>query len=333
MSFPMSMPISMQSRPKKVVVVGAGLAGLTAARRLADAGHEVVVFDKGRSPGGRLATRRIGSATLDHGAQFFTIRGDSFASMIAPHLASGLVYEWCRGFNADGDGYPRYAAHGGMNALAKALAVGLDVRTSALVFAVRPAAVGSSYRWDVSLDSGTSVPTDALVVTCPVPQSYSLLTSASDAVELPIELIRTSYERTIALLITLDRPSALSVPGGLQNPTDSLSFVTDNHVKGISASPALTIHANASWSEAHWDDEQALLDESLRALGAPFIGGADVLAGQVKKWRFATPRTIWPEPCWEDPAGALTLAGDAFAGPKMEGAAMSGLAAAEALLT
>ncbi len=328
----MSLPSSRPSRPKNIVVIGAGLAGLTAARRLADAGHDVVVFDKGLSPGGRLATRRIGSATLDHGAQFFTIRGDSFASIIAPHLASGLVYEWCRGFTADGDGYPRYAAHGGMNTLAKALAVGLDVRTSALVFAVRPAAVGSSYRWDVSLDNGASVRADALVVTCPVPQSYSLLASAAGTVELPIDLIRTPYERTIALLVTLDRASALSVPGGVQNPTDSLSFVTDNQIKGISASPALTIHANASWSEAHWDDDQVLLGESLRALGAPFIGNADVLTGQVKKWRFATPRTIWPQPCWEHPGGALTLAGDAFAGPKMEGAAMSGLAAAHALL-
>jgi renalase len=329
----MSLPMSTPSRPKKIVVVGAGLAGLTAGRRLADAGHEVIVFDKGMSPGGRLATRRIGSATLDHGAQFFTIRGDAFASMIAPHLASGLVYEWCRGFTADGDGYPRYAVRGGMNALAKALAVGLDVRTSAMVFAVRPATVDSPYRWEVTLDNGASVRADALVVTCPVPQSYSLLTSASDTIELPIELIRTPYERTIGLLVTLDSASSLSVPGGVQNPTDSLSFVTDNQLKGISASPALTIHANASWSEAHWDDDQELLGESLRALGAPFIGTAEVLAGQVKKWRFATPRTIWPDPCWEAPGGALTLAGDAFAGPKMEGAAMSGLAAAQALLT
>ena len=51
----------------RVVVIGAGLAGLIAAQQLRNSGHDVVVLDKGKSPGGRLATRRIGDATLDHG--------------------------------------------------------------------------------------------------------------------------------------------------------------------------------------------------------------------------------------------------------------------------
>jgi predicted NAD/FAD-dependent oxidoreductase len=57
-----------------------------------------------------------------------------------------------------------------------------------------------------------------------------------------------------------------------------------------------------------------------------------VLTSQLKRWRFATPRSIWPEPTWSPADGTpLVLAGDAFAGPKMEGAACSGLAAAARL--
>ena len=316
----------------RVVVAGAGLAGLAAGRSLVDAGHDVVLFDKGRSPGGRLATRRIGSATLDHGAQFFTIRSERFAGVVAPHLGSGLVYEWSRGFVDGGDGYPRYAVRGGMNAFAKTLAAGLDVRTSTLVFAIRPAAVASSHRWDVALDDGTTVAADALVVTCPLPQSYSLLVSAE--IELPAQLIRMEYDRTVALLVILDGPSAVGEPGGLQHPTETLSFVSDNRRKGISAVDALTIHANADWSEAHWGDDHSALEASLRVEAAPFIGSAAVTAAQIKKWRFATPRTPSPDPCWIAPAdaGPLALAGDAFAGPKIEGAVLSGLSAADALL-
>ena len=119
----------------RVAIVGAGLAGLMAARPLADAGHEVVLLDKGRSPGGRLATRRVGAAVIDHGAQFFTVRSDAFAAHVGAWRRDGLVTEWCRGFGSEPDGYPRYAVRGGMNALAKHLARGLDVRCSKMVFA------------------------------------------------------------------------------------------------------------------------------------------------------------------------------------------------------
>ena len=119
----------------RVAIVGAGLAGLMAGGTLAEAGHEVVLLDKGRSPGGRLATRRIGAATLDHGAQFFTVRSEAFAARVDRWEADGLVRVWCRGFEVD-DGHPRYAVRGGMNALAKHLATGLDVRCSTLAFAL-----------------------------------------------------------------------------------------------------------------------------------------------------------------------------------------------------
>ena len=81
----------------RVVIVGAGLAGLTAAGALV-ADHDVVLLDKGRSPGGRLATRRIGGAVFDHGAQFFTVRSDEFGRRVDRWRRDGVVAEWCRGF-------------------------------------------------------------------------------------------------------------------------------------------------------------------------------------------------------------------------------------------
>ena len=93
----------------RVAVVGAGLSGLVAATTLAAGGHDVVVLDKGRSPGGRLATRRIAGATLDHGAQFFTVRDDRFAALVQAWSDAGVVVEWCRGFGPEPDGHPRTA--------------------------------------------------------------------------------------------------------------------------------------------------------------------------------------------------------------------------------
>ena len=310
----------------RFIVVGAGLAGLSAAGRLQAAGHEVVVFDKGRGPGGRLATRRIGAATFDHGAQFFTVRSEAFASLVSGWVGDGLVFEWCRGFSSTPDGYPRYAVRGGMNALAKRLATGLDVRCPSMVFAVGRRVGG----WDVMLDDGTHHLCDGLVLTCPVPQSFGLLVTAE--VELPESLMRTDYDRTLCLLAVLDRPSQVPAPGGVQG-VPGVTFAGDNQAKGVSAVPALTVHADPPWSKQWWDADRSAAETALLELAAAFIGSARVVEHQVKRWRFATPRTIWPEPCWVASGMApLALAGDAFAGPRVEGAVLSGLAAADALL-
>jgi predicted NAD/FAD-dependent oxidoreductase len=292
-------------------------------------GHDVLVVEKGRSPGGRIATRRIGDARLDHGAQFFTVRSDEFGAFVQPHIDAGLVFEWCRGFTVPPDGYPRYAVREGMNALPKTIASTLDVRCGAMAFTVRQGREGS--RWTMQLDDGSMMPADAVVLTCPVPQSFSLLVTAE--VSLPDDFVRTDYDRTIALLATLDGAPAISEPGGVQSPTSTLSFVSDNERKGISAAPAITVHANAAWSEDHWNESSDALASQLLREAREFIASRHVVAAQIKKWRFATPRTIWPDPCLvvDDSHDSLILAGDAFAGPRIEGAVLSGLAAARAL--
>ena len=66
----------------RTTIIGAGVSGLVAGRRLVDAGATVIIVDKGRSVGGRLATRRIGGATFDHGAQFFTVRTPAFQAQV-----------------------------------------------------------------------------------------------------------------------------------------------------------------------------------------------------------------------------------------------------------
>ncbi|MCU1503620.1 MAG: hypothetical protein JWM12_2974 [Ilumatobacteraceae bacterium] len=311
----------------RVIVVGAGLAGLVAAGAVAAAGNDVTVFDKGRGPGGRMATRRIGAATVDHGAQFFTVRSDELAARVATWTAAGLVTEWCRGFGPVPDGHPRYVVRGGMNALPKHLAAGLDVRCESLVFAIRRTGHGMS----VQLDDASLHECDAVVVTCPVPQSYSLLVSAE--VAMPQALLRADYDRTIALLAVLDAPSVVPEPGGVQG-APGFTFIADNLRKGISAVPALTLHADPAWSKEHWDDDRDATHAALREAAVPWLGSAMIVDSQVKRWRYATPRAIWPEPCWRAEDGLpVVLAGDAFAGPRVEGAILSGLAGARSVLT
>ncbi len=309
----------------RVVIVGAGISGLVAADELRAAGADVSVVDKGRSPGGRLATRRIGAATLDHGAQFFTVRTPAFQHRVDAWIERGLVTVWSHGFGST-DAHERYVAPAGMNSLAKDLAAGLDVSCSTMAFAVRP--TGS--QWRVVIDDGSVRVADRVVVTTPLPQAFALLADAS--IELDDRLMRTEYDRTIALLATLDRPPRIEAPGGVQGPNDHVAFVADNVAKGVSATPAITLHASATWSETHWERDTTDVMASLVDLAGPWLGDAAIVEAHVKKWRFATPRTPWPDPCWVSADGGIVLAGDAFDGPRVEAAHNSGLAAAHALL-
>lgn len=317
-----------------VGIVGAGAAGLMAARTLQAAGHDTVLFDKGRSVGGRLATRRIGEARLDHGAQFFTARDPRFLALVEQWARDGVVREWCRGFDGH-DGFPRYVATNGMNALAKHMASGLDVRCSSLVFGVTRPTAAAGNQWVITLDDASTTVVDALIMTCPIPQTFSLLFGAE--VSMPETLWRTDYDRTLALLVTLDGPGVVPSPGGVQASQDDdpvFHFIGDNAAKGISRVSALTFHATAAWSLEHWEDDPATTTANLLAAAAPWTGAATVVEHQLKRWRFATPRSIWPDPYWSpDDLPTLAVAGDAFAGPKVEGAMLSGIAAAEALIS
>lgn len=313
------------------IILGAGLAGLSAARQLRAQGHEVSLFDKGRSVGGRLATRRIGEARLDHGAQFFTTRGDTFTNLAAEALAAGAVAEWCRGF-AETDGYPRYRGEAGMTSLAKWMATDLDTHLGIEVDRIE--ATSGQVRF-VDSDNNTIAEAPQAIVTAPIPQTLNLFDRGNvraDA-DLDAALRATNYFATLALLTVIDGEANVSEPGGMQFDRGPFTFIADNKRKGISPVRALTFHAEHDYSLRRFDDDPEEVHAELLAQAAPWLGAATVIDSQLKKWRYAGPVTPLPEPTYviENRGARIALAGDAFDGPKVEGAFNSGYAAALAL--
>jgi predicted NAD/FAD-dependent oxidoreductase len=324
------------------LVIGAGIAGLLAARELTEAGWSVTVLDKGWGVGGRMATRRVGNGTFDHGAQFFTVRGERFGELVEGWIRAGIVEEWSRGFvSADGeraeDGHPRYRCSGGMTGICKHLARDLDVRTGERVVEMNSGSGGSS--WEVVCESGARTSARALLITAPAPQALELALSGN--VELSEEareqLANVSYDPCVALMALLSEgPGVVPEPGGVQIKGEPLDWISDNRRKGISDAPALTIHGGPQWSREHYDTSDGALTDALlgftsERLGTELVGR--VMETSVARWRYSWVTEPHPEPylaASTDPP--LLFAGDGFGKQKVEGAALSGLAAADRLL-
>ena len=338
---PESLTVSSYAAPSKshppVIVVGAGLTGLMAAGQLQKRGISCVVLDKGRSVGGRLATRRAPGtngqmARFDHGAQFFTVRSAEFAALVDEWRDAGLVREWCRGFRVGGDGFPRYMAEGGMNAIAKHLASTIDVRCDTRLHSI----AGDEGRLSVSTEDGRRWESDVVIATPPVPQSLALCENGWLPIPEDAEnsLRALTYAPCLALLVSVDGASDVPPPGGLQldaSDDPTFSFVGDNQAKGISEVGALTFHTNDQVSVGLYDEDDSDTRAYLLAQAQRFLGSAAVVQVELKKWRYARPIVGHPHRLLATvpiPATNLVFAGDAFGDSKVEGAALSGLAAA-----
>ncbi len=321
--------LHLQQNPD-VVVVGAGMAGLCAATELQRAGRRVLLLEKGRGVGGRMGTRRIGAATFDHGAQFFTARSPRFAAAIAHWQEIGVVEEWCRGFTAQPDGHSRWSGQPGMTSVAKHLAWDLEIM---LETEVRSLAHFEDH-WIVQTAAGEILQAPALVLTPPVPQSFALLDAGEISLseEMRSRLTRIEYERCLAVMAVLAGPSRVPAPGGYAPPSGPIAWIADNQQKGISEAPAVTIHATHAFSLERWERDREESGQLLLRAAREWLG-IGVKTFQVHGWRYSKPMQVDDQPCAvASKTPLLVLAGDAFAGPRVEGAALSGWAAAKAVL-
>ncbi len=312
-----------------VLIIGAGISGLVCATDLQRFGQRVCLVDKGRGVGGRMATRRMGGGRIDHGAQFFTVRDERFKTYVQEWLNAGVAREWYRHLKCDLNkpGHPRYCGESGMSDVPKYLARKLDVSCSERILRI----ARERDQWIAESESGQVFYAPELVMTPPLPQALELLdATALDYAGRDLPALRAIvYEKGLALLAVLDGPSGLPEPGAIKLNNSEVDWIVDNQMKGISPSSvvAITVHATAAFAEQHWDSEDAVRAPLMIAAVQDRLH-AKVVEYQCHRWGFTRPIDHWPDKFYRNPVLKLTLAGDAFGGPRVENAALSGIEAA-----
>lgn len=324
--------------PPRVAVIGGGLAGLACARTLADHAVPVTVLERAARVGGRCATREHGPVAWDHGAQYFTLRDARLRPWLAGWARRGLVRPWEATLAVREDGawrapqgaVRRWVAVPGMRALAAHLARGLAVRTDARVASL--ARAGDA--WHVLGDDGaTLVVADVVVCAVPAPAAAALL--APHAPALAARCGEATMRPCWATMAVFAEAVAVPWDGAFVNDDATLAWVVrDGSKPGRGEPHAWVLHSTRDFAAARLDAAPGAVQDAMLAAFAALAGGAlpPVRAASAHRWAHALPDPVVADDALHDGALGLAACGDWCGGPRVEGALLSGVAAAGRLL-
>jgi len=303
-----------------VVVVGAGIAGLACARALATAGLPVRILDRGRRPGGRLASRTLHGRPVDIGASYFTAApGSAFAAVVATWVERGLARPWTDTFAVAGPGGiegsktgpTRYAAPRGSRSLAEDLADGLDVEAGHTVTRLRPGP---------AVDGAA---TPAAVLAMPDPQAHRLLDPLDAAARLAGPRV---WRPALAVVLGWSRRQwPADLHGAFVHDSTAIEWVADDGDRRGDGAAVLVAHTTAELAAASLAEPASAVPAVTAAVRGALGIPAEPEWTSVMRWSFARP--AHPR---EEPFGlvdGIGLCGDGWAAPaKVAGAWTSGTA-------
>lgn len=348
-----------------VAVIGAGMAGVRAADRLAAAGRRVVVIDKGRRHGGRMSTRRVDDATFDTGAIAFTADDADLRAALSRWETDGHVERRSTDALATGASTVQWRGAPMMRSLPTALAARLGEHPipAHVRLATQVRSIGRDERGFVVLSDHDGHPSTlhagAVVLTTPAPQSIALL-EGDRSVVLPSTLRLLGEVTYVPSLTVLARPVDRSldarilpttVATGPGTSAPDLLRIHRNDLTGASSVIAFTLQADPAFSTVHLDGDRDLAAARLAAQASAVVR-TELEVVHVHGWRYAQVHTgvargdDLPALLDASSGAPLVLAGDLFAAswpdiaPSMaamasdgvERAFRSGGAAAELLL-
>ncbi|MEO1021919.1 MAG: FAD-dependent oxidoreductase [Bacteroidota bacterium] len=333
----------------KIAIIGAGIAGLTAGKELAEAGHEIVVFEKSRGFGGRLATRYAGDKhqlKFDHGVPYFEAHTADFQQFVVELMDKDIVRLWNGDFVIhDGEGFvpasltaPRYVAGEGMNKIGQYLSRWVDVRTETRVGGItHVGGSGKKRNWMLNLQSSDTEGFDAIIIATPAKQAYAILNTTIDEIStlnIVKDVDEVSYLPTFSLLLQYTGGPDISWNAAELPDHPSIRWISNEVSKerGAHQKGTFVVHSSYDFAQAHINDDR---DEIMHALLDDLGGLLGSWAGlptmkNLHFWRYSKPENPIHQPFLEvrNQQSPVALIGAYMNGDTVESAFHSGKALA-----
>ncbi|HHP7232856.1 MAG TPA: NAD(P)/FAD-dependent oxidoreductase [Xenococcaceae cyanobacterium] len=328
-----------------VVIIGAGLSGLTCARTLQQQGCRVIILDKSRGVGGRVATRRFERIPLDHGLPALEIQGLNTENLIQLLQQAKILQPWqARIYELDANDHlqesnyrKRYIANAGITAIAKYLATDLAIYKQCGVTSLK---IEKNCSWEITYHSNNKfahIYSKKLVIAIPAPQTATLLTPLSK--QLPLDFLAqlqsVTFAPCIAVMAEYDRKYLAQLPSwqgvNLKSHSDLAWIALDSSKRQQPTKPVFVLHSTPQLAQNHLETSDlspigTSLLQTAASLLLPWLNSPQKL--QVHRWRYAIPQQHLAIPyLGTNTPLPLVCCGDWCQGNNVESALTSGLLA------
>lgn len=258
--------------PERVIIIGAGVAGLAAANELVRHNIRVTLYEQMQTVGGRVATYQVQDCIIDHGAQVVKAPTPRLLQLVTQgkngkptsaqdiglpvwtFTAAGAINAGDPGLNAE----PQWMWSSGINTLGKIMSAGLDIRLGVHVQRITPIRHGYALH---DTQGNTLDVADAVLFTPPAPQTAAIIAESTlphDMKDTLLrELLQVTYRRTLS--VALAYPHRLSLPWYALVNIDrqhNIAWLACEHTKPGHAplgTGLLIAQMSHDFTLAHWD--------------------------------------------------------------------------------
>ena len=292
------------------LIIGAGISGLNLSKNLIffNPNFKIIIIEKSKSCGGRMATRRVGNSKYDHGAQFIT-KTDASESLIN-FWKKEEVLETLQIENKE-----LFYGVSGMTQLSKKLAENSNIFYNYRAIQLKK----TISAWECLMENKDSIFAKNIILSSPLPQSLEILNSSM--IKIDSSLLKIEYSKGIVILVEFDTEIKTKIIYE-EKINDHIFSICSQQEKKLSTKNEYVIVMSDTWSEQNFElSDEEIINKSLKEIISVF-GSLKFVNVQIKKWRYSFPLNVWSSDFYS-PENGLYLCGDAFGGKDLNGAIKS----------